>query len=64
MFGFAELLALIGWMSVFIEAWLLLTERIPNTNTTWFFWGFFLVVALIATIKSLPVKCDTGNPGA
>ena len=48
----AHALAALAWFSVFMEAWLLIKGLIPSAFLPWFFWVFFLLVALISSAVS------------
>ncbi len=48
----SQLLAAIGWASVFVEAWALLTRNIPADALSWSMWVFFLVVAFLSSVIS------------
>ncbi len=45
---FSQLLALIAWANVFVEGWLILLRTIPADGLTWFFFGLFFLVAVMA----------------
>ena len=48
----SAVLAYAGWVSVFVESWLLLLRIIPADGLTWTFFGIFFVVAVIASAVS------------
>lgn len=50
----SQILAIAGWMSVFIEMWLILLERIPQDKITWWFLFFFLFIAIAASAIASP----------
>jgi len=50
----AFFLACAVWLSVFVEAWLLLTGNIQSGGTAWAIWFFFLLVAILSS--SLAMK--------
>lgn len=45
----SAVLAYAGWVSVFVEAWLLLLRTIPADGLTWTFFAIFFVVAVMAS---------------
>ena len=45
----AFFLACAGWLSVFVEAWLLLTGYIDNTGMAWGVWAFFFMTAIFSS---------------
>jgi hypothetical protein len=49
----SQLLAAIGWASVFAEAWALLTRNIPADALSWGMWVFFLIIAVLASVISM-----------
>jgi hypothetical protein len=49
----SQLLSALAWISVFCEAWLLLTRHIPSDFLSWGLWLFFLVIALMASLASI-----------
>lgn len=53
---FSQLLALVSWVSLFTEGWLLLLRAIPADGLTFFFFGFFFVVAVMAGAVATPKK--------
>lgn len=52
----SELLALLGWVSVFTESWLLVTRQIPPDGLSWGFLGFFFITAVFASAIAAPRK--------
>lgn len=56
---FSQLLALVAWVSVFTEGWLLLMRAIPADFLTFFFFGFFFVIAVFASAVAAPKKDGT-----
>lgn len=46
-------LAIVGWISTFALAWLIILEIVPIAPVTWFFFVFFLVVAFFASISTV-----------
>ena len=42
-------LAVIGWGSVFVEGWLILTRIIPSDFLSWIFFVLYFVIALFAS---------------
>lgn len=49
-FNLNKINATISWISIFCLAWGLILNKIPSNPTTWGFFVFFLVVALIAGV--------------
>jgi hypothetical protein len=46
-------LSYVGWLSLVTLSWLIVTGQLPPTFVTWFFWGFFLVFAVMASAISV-----------
>lgn len=46
--NFSQLLALISWVSVFVEAWLLILRAIPADGLAFGFFALFFFVAVMA----------------
>ena len=55
---FSQLLALVAWASVFVEGWLILLRTIPADGLTWFFFGLFFVVAVMAGAVASPKRAN------
>jgi hypothetical protein len=45
----SQLLAAIGWISVFVEGWLIVLRLIPADFLTWMFFVIFFIVAVFAS---------------
>lgn len=48
----SHLLAALGWISVFFEAWLLIMRRIESDALSWCFFVFFFFVAFFASVMA------------
>lgn len=44
--------SIFGWASTFALAWLMIGNKIPVSWSTWLFFSFFTIVALLAGIQS------------
>lgn len=51
-----QLLALLAWLSIFVEVWLLILRKIPSDALSWAFFSFFMLLAIIASALA------TSNP--
>jgi len=52
----SQLLAVVAWASVFVEAWLLVLRNIPADGISWGFFAFFFLIAVAsAAVSSNPV---------
>jgi len=45
----SQLLAVVGWISVFVLGWLIVLRLAPSDALTWAFFVIFFVVALMAS---------------
>lgn len=45
-----QLLATLSWISTFALAWMMLMRSVKLDGTTWFFFIFFVVIAIFATL--------------
>lgn len=48
----SHLLAALGWISVFFEAWLLIMRRIESDALSWGFFVFFFIIAFFASVMA------------
>jgi len=52
----SQLLAILGWVSVFVEGWLLVLRQVPSDALSWGFFTFFFLVAIGASAIASPSK--------
>lgn len=50
--------SLASWVSVFVLAWLVLLDYLPTNNLSEAMFGFFLFLAILSGMQSLPKKPD------